>query len=205
EPSEPSGSTPDWSLPFHLAGLDIDKFQSVASAFVPLHAYDARAAWDGADPIHPELKTHVEAAAFHGKLIYFETIYPWDQPTRQQLPPESGGQRALTVSVIAVFMIVLVGSLLVARANLRQGRGDRRGAARVAFFFFIVRMSVWLFAEHHSGLLEREFMLFFLSVARPLFEAAFLWVLLRCARAFHSATLARSNYFVEPSVGRQYS
>jgi hypothetical protein len=177
EPSEPSAPTPDWSVPFHLAGLDIARFQTVASTFVPLHAYDARAAWDGADPFHPELKTHVEAAAFHGKLIYFETIYPWDQPTRQELPPQSGGQRALTASVIAVFMIVLVGSLLVARRNLRQGRGDRRGAARVAVFFFIVRMSVWLFAEHHSGLLEREFTLFFLSVARALFEAAFLWVL----------------------------
>ena len=74
-------------------------------------------------------------------------------------------------------MIVLVGSVLVARRNLRQGRGDRRGAARVAVFFFIVRMSVWLFAEHHNGLLEREFTLFFLSVARALFEAAFLWAL----------------------------
>ncbi len=177
EPSEQSAPTPDWSIPFHLAGLDVAKFESVASTFVPLHAYDARAAWDGADPIHPELRTHVEAAAFHGKLIYFETIYPWDQPTRQELPPESGGQRALTISVIAVFMIVLVGSVLVARRNLRQGRGDRRGAARVAVFFFIVRMSVWLFAEHHSGSLDREFTLFFLSVARAVFEAAFLWVL----------------------------
>ncbi|OLD28936.1 MAG: hypothetical protein AUJ04_00335 [Acidobacteria bacterium 13_1_40CM_3_55_6] len=177
EPSEPSAPTPDWSIPFHLAGLDIAKFQAVASTFVPLHAYDARAAWDGADPIHPELKTHVEAAAFHGKLIYFETVYPWDQPTRQELPPESGGQRVFTISVIAVFMIVLVGSVLVARGNLRQGRGDRRGAARVAVFFFIIRMSFWLFAEHHNGSLDREFMLFFLSIARAVFEAAFLWVL----------------------------
>src|SRR2546426_1627934 len=163
EPSEPSAPTPDWSIPFHLAGLDIARFQSVASTFVPLHAYDARAAWDGADPIHPELKTHVEAAAFHGKLIYFETIYPWDQPTRQELPPESGGQRALTVSVIAAFMIVLIGSVLVARGNLRQGRGDRRGAARVAFFFFIVRMSFWLFPEHDNGSFGRAFLVFFLS------------------------------------------
>jgi serine/threonine-protein kinase len=174
---EPKLTAPDWSLPFHLAGLDLANFHPVASTSVPLHAYDARAAWDGADPIHPDLKTHVEAAAFHGKLIYFETVYPWDGRGRQELPSESGGQRALTVSVIAVFMIVLVGSVLVARRNLRQGRGDRRGAARVAVFFFIVRMSVWLFAEHHSGLLEREFTLFFLSVARALFEAAFLWVL----------------------------
>ncbi len=77
EPPEQKSAAPDWSIPFRQAGLDIANFQSVASRFVPLHAYDMRAAWDGADPAHPELQNHVEAAAFHGKLIYFETIYPW--------------------------------------------------------------------------------------------------------------------------------
>ena len=177
EPTEQNQPAPDWSIPFRDAGLDIANFQSVASAFVPLHAYDMRAAWDGADPAHPELKTHVEAASFHGKLIYFETIYPWDQPTRQELPPESGSDRALTFLVIAVYLIVLVGSGLVARRNLRQGRGDRRGAARVAFFYFIVRMLVWLFAEHHNGQLAVEFGLFFIDLARAVFNSAFLWVL----------------------------
>ena len=177
EPPEQKSAALDWSIPFRQAGLDIANFQPVASRFVPLHAYDMRAAWDGADPAHPELQTHVEAAAFHGKLVYFETIYSWDQPTRQELPPESGSQRVLSISVIAVYLIVLIGSVLVARRNLRQGRGDRRGAARVAIFFFIVRISVWLFAEHHNGSLDREFTLFFLSLARAVFTAGFLWVL----------------------------
>ncbi len=177
EPPEQKSAAPDWSIPFRQAGLDIANFQSVASRFVPLHAYDMRAAWDGADPAHPELQNHVEAAAFHGKLIYFETIYPWDQPTRQELLPESGSQRILSISVIAVYLIVLVGSVLIARRNLRQGRGDRRGAARVAFFFFIVRMSVWLFEEHHNGSLGREFTLFLMSLSRAVFTAGFLWLL----------------------------
>src|SRR5256884_3372391 len=115
EPSEPSAPTPDWSIPFHLAELDIARFQSVASTFVPLHAYDARAASGCADPIHPELKTHVEAAAFHGKLIYFETIYPWDQPTRQELPPESGGEPGRPASVIRGSSVVFFWPLVAAR------------------------------------------------------------------------------------------
>jgi hypothetical protein len=177
EPPEQKSAAPDWSIPFRQAGLDVANFQPVASRFVPLHAYDMRTAWDGADPAHPELQTHVEAAAFHGKLIYFETIYPWDQPTRQELPPESGSQRVLSISVITVYLIVLLGSVLVARRNLQQGRGDRRGAARVAFFFFIVRMSVWLFGEHHNGSLDREFTIFFLSLSRAVLTAGFLWLL----------------------------
>jgi hypothetical protein len=177
EPPGDDHSPPDWSIPFREAGLDIANFQPVRSTTAPPHAYDSRAAWDGADPAHPELKTHIEAAGFRGKLTYFETVYQWDQPTRQEQPSESSSQRALTISIIAVFLIVLFGSVLVARRNLRQGRGDRRGAARVAFFFFTARMLVWLFGEHHNGLLDREFTIFFMSLARSVFQSGFLWVL----------------------------
>jgi len=177
EPPGDDHSAPDWSLPFREAGLDIANFQSVASTSVPLHAYDARAAWDGADPAHPELKTHVEAAAFRGKLIYFETIYPWDQPLRQEQPPQSGGDRALTFILIAIFLIALVGSVVLARRNLQLGRGDRRGATRVALIYFTVLMLVWLFVEHHNGLPAREFQLFILYLSTSVFSSSFLWLL----------------------------
>lgn len=168
---------PDWSVPFREAGLDIANFQPVASTSVPLHAYDVRAAWDGADAAPPALKTHVEAAGFRGKLTYFETVYPWDQPMRQELPPESGRQRALILILIAVIIITLVGSALLARRNLRLGRGDRRGAVRVAFVYFTVQMLVWLFSMHHNGLPGREFELFFLSISTAVFSALFLGLL----------------------------
>jgi serine/threonine-protein kinase len=164
-------------LPFREAGLDIANFKSVPSTSVPLHAYDARAAWAGPDPAHPELITHVEAAAFRGKLVYFETVYPWDQPLRQEQPPESGGTKALTFILIAIYLVALFGSLMLARRNLRLGRGDRRGATRVALFYFTVEMLVWLFIQHHNGLPRREFDLFFLHLATALLSSTFLWLL----------------------------
>jgi hypothetical protein len=169
--------TPDWSILFREAGLDLTNFQSVASTWVPLHAYDARAAWDGVDPAQPEHKIHVEAAAFRGKPIYFETIYPWDQPLRQEQTPESGGTRVLTFLLIAIILVALVGSLMLARRNLRLGRGDRRGATRVAVVYFAAHMLVWVFVEHHNGLPRRELSLFFLHVATSLFSSIFLWLL----------------------------
>ncbi|MCM3902685.1 MAG: serine/threonine protein kinase [Pyrinomonadaceae bacterium] len=169
--------TYDWSIPFSEAGLDITHFQPVASTWVPLHAYDSRSAWDGADPAQPEHKIHVEAAAFRGKPIYFETIYPWDQPLRQEETPESGGTRALIAIVIAVVLIALVGSVVLARRNLRMGRGDRRGATRVALVYFTVHMLVWLFVEHHNGMATREFDLFFKHLSISVFSASFLWLL----------------------------
>src|SRR6267142_2101687 len=147
EPFGGESAKPDWSVPFGEAGLDMANFKEVASTSVPLHAYDTRVAWDGADPAHPELKTHVEAAAFRGKPIYFETIYPWDQPVRQEQTPESGRDRALIFILIAVYMIVIVGSAVVARRNLKLGRGDRRGATRVALLFLVIRILYWLFME----------------------------------------------------------
>ena len=130
-PPDPKGTVqtaPDWSMIFREAGLDIANFQPVASTSVPLHAYDARAAWEGADPAHPELRTQVEAAAFRGKLVYFETIYPWDKPTRQEEPPESGGHRVMVFMLISILLITLVGSAVLARRNLRlrAGRSARR-------------------------------------------------------------------------------
>ena len=68
-PARSQPTSPDWSLAFREAGLDLANFQPVASTWVPLHAYDARAAWDGADPAQPEMQIHVEAAAFAASLF----------------------------------------------------------------------------------------------------------------------------------------
>jgi serine/threonine-protein kinase len=170
-------SAPDWSVPFREAGLEIASFQPVVSTFVPLHASDVRMAWEGSDPAQPDLKVHIEAAAFHGKLVYFETIYPWDQPTREELPPESKSARAMSVIWISVFVLAIVGSVLLARRNLHLGRGDRRGASRLALFVFVVTAVLALLGEHHNGLLAREFRIFVLNIAGALFFSAFFWLM----------------------------
>src|SRR5207244_7646327 len=121
--------------------------------------------------------THVEAAAYRGKLTYFETIYAWDQPTRQEQPPESGNNRALVFILLGVFIVALGGSALLALKNLRLGRGDRRGATRMAILYFAVRMLLWLFVEHHNGSPAREYQLFVLDLALAVFFAVFLWLL----------------------------
>ncbi|HYR75397.1 MAG TPA: serine/threonine-protein kinase [Pyrinomonadaceae bacterium] len=177
EPFGGESAKPDWSVPFGEAGLDMANFKEVASTSVPLHAYDTRAAWDGPDAAHSELKTHVEAAAFRGKPVYFETIYPWDQPVRQEQVPQSGRDRALIFILIAVFITVVVGSGLLARKNLMLGRGDRRGATRMALLFLVLRMLYWLFMEHHNGSPGYEFDLFVGHLAIAVFTAVFLWVL----------------------------
>lgn len=213
EPATSENATPDWSLPFHEAGLDMKNFQSVASTSVPLHAYDARAAWDGVDPEHPELKTHVEAAAFRGKLIYFETVYPWDQPMRQEVWVESGRDRALTFILIVIYVVVVVGSTIIARRHIKLGRGDLRGATRLAWFFVIARLLSWVFMEHHNGYPDYEFSLFLVTLAYAVYLGVFLWVLYVALEPFVrkrwperiiSWSRLLSGGFRDPLVGRDW-
>jgi serine/threonine-protein kinase len=176
--SNPGAPNPvDWSTVFHEAGLDITKFQKVPSTWVPQHAYDERLAWEGADPLRPDQKLHIEAAAFAGKPAYFETTYPWDQPSREVLVPQSSSDRAFTILVIAIFMIALIGSALIARRNLRLGRGDIRGALRVSFFYLVVRLLFWLFDTHHTGSVDGEFSLFLNYLSIATFAGFYLWLL----------------------------
>ena len=177
EAADETQGAPDWSVAFREAGLDLASFKPAPSTWIPLHAYDARSAWDGVDPKHAENNVHVEAASFRGKPIYFETIYPWDQPARQEQPPESGGQRIFIFSVIAVFMIALFGSALLARQNLMLGRGDLSGAARLGFVYFTVRILFWVFEVHHNGFIQNEFPVFFVHMASSVFTGFFLWLL----------------------------
>ena len=177
EPEASQRVNADWSIPFHAANLDLKNFQPTTSTRVPLHAYDERAAWDGIDATHPNEKLHVEAAAFRGRLVYFETIYPWDRLGREEQPSESRSSKILTYMLIVITLFALFGSALLARRNLRLGRGDRRGAMRLAIVFFFVRMLFWAFAAHHNGLADREFTLILFHLAFAVFLAAFLWLL----------------------------
>ena len=177
---EPAAGAPnqlDWSPMFREAGLDIATFQKTTSTWVPLHAYDERAAWDGVDPLRPDQKVHVEAASFRGKPIYFETVYPWDQPARQDQTPEAGSERVFISLVIAIFLIALIGSVLVARHNLRLGRGDISGALRIAFVYFVVRLLFWLFEPHHNGSIKAEFVLLLSYLSLATFNGFYLWLL----------------------------
>jgi serine/threonine-protein kinase len=68
------------------------------------------------------------------------------------------------------------GSALLALKNLRLGRGDRRGAFRLALFFFTLTMLIYLFDAHHTWT-NTEFGLFFENLKSGLLGALFLWML----------------------------
>ncbi|HYV10360.1 MAG TPA: serine/threonine-protein kinase [Pyrinomonadaceae bacterium] len=176
-PARSSGvdATPDWSPLFTESGLDQTKFQTVPSIWTPPHETTARAAWEGSYPDQPDFKIHIEAGAFEGKPVYFEIFDAWDQPRDVQASIARFRQRALLVLLLAIFITVMVGSALLALRNVKLGRGDRKGAFRLAGFVLVTNFLRWLLISHHVAT-EGEAFNFITGMQLVLFWTFFFWV-----------------------------
>jgi hypothetical protein len=166
----------DWSLLFAEAGLDPAAFRQVEPVWVPPHPFDERAAWEGTYPGQPDTTVRVEAAAFRGRPVYYQLINPWNRPTRQTQQAMPAAARVLQAVVVVLFFVILCGAALLARHNLRLGRGDRRGAFRLAGFVFATTMASWLVGTHHVPVLGDEFTNFVTALAMCLLLSAMLWL-----------------------------
>ena len=122
---------------------------------------DARAGWEGPMPNWPDLRLRVEAAAYRGRVVDFQMIAPWTRPARMPATAVAGPARWLEAIVTGLVMAVLFGALLVARHNWRKGRGDRRGALRLAATVLVVALGSWLLGATHVPILSTEIGRFF--------------------------------------------
>jgi serine/threonine-protein kinase len=166
----------DWTALFASAGLDMAVFTPTESTWAPPMAFDTRAAWTGTFPDHPDLLLRIEAAAYRGKPVYFKTIAPWTRPSRMQdAQPTALENIRITITIILIFA-VLVGAVLLARYNLRQGRGDSRGAMRVALVLFAVSMVGWLFGASHAPTFDEVPRFFLIAISPALTLAGVFWL-----------------------------
>jgi serine/threonine-protein kinase len=176
-PGEPAPARFDWSRLFAEAGLDPAAFRPVESVWVPPHPFDERAAWEGTYPGQPDTPVRVEAAAFRGRPVYYQLVNPWNQPTRQEERPVPAGVRFFLAVVVALFFLMMAGAALLARHNLRLGRGDRRGALRLASFVFAGTLLDWLVTAHHVPSLVEELNQFLVNLSMCLLTGGMLWLI----------------------------
>ncbi len=90
----------------------------------------------------------------------------------QRTPGELVG---LIILIVLSFSLLVV-SAIVARRNLRLGRGDRRGASRLAAVFFAAWAVAWVFGAHHVPNLD-EVWLFLTFLSFGLAWSCWFWVL----------------------------
>ena len=86
-----------------------------------------------------------------------------------------GGRVALGLFTVLCLSVLIVSGIL-ARKNLRLGRGDRRGASRLAAFVFAAWTVAWLFGAHHVPNFD-ELEIFIEFLAWGFAWSCLLWVL----------------------------
>jgi hypothetical protein len=183
---------PNWKALFDAAGLDMASFAPAAPEWTPLLYADTRAAWIGKQPGLDDVQLRIEAGAYRGKAVYFQQISPWTTPARMaRTVAERAQLKWLSVIAQLVVLCMFIAAALIARHNIRKGRGDRRGAFQIAAFVSVAAVGVWLLDSKHVADPGTEMGRFFDS--QPLWAAALLWLLYLAVepyvRRFWPATL----------------
>jgi serine/threonine-protein kinase len=167
----------DWTRVFDAAALPISAFTPVTPESVPGMYADERQAWEGRLPERTDLTVRVEAAAYRGRPVSFTVTGPWNRPGRAIAPSFARRYNAVMSQITSFVMpgLMLTGVLL-ARRNVKLGRGDRRGAFRAASAFFVLLMTAWLLGDRHVAAFDLEIAILFTAIGTALFGAALLWL-----------------------------
>jgi hypothetical protein len=141
---------PDWAPLFAAANFDMAQFKPDDPQWTSLAATDFRAAWTGKYPGVSDLPIRVEAAAFHGRPVHFEVVWPWTRPSRVAGSNAATlARQAATLSQSLLYFLVMAIAAVLARFNFKAGRGDLRGATRLGLYMGSVSLLKWALSAHH--------------------------------------------------------
>ena len=108
--------------------------------------------------------------------VYFQVVAPWNDPaagSTSKLPSHSGGISAAIGASLLVGYLVVGG--LFARSHLRRGRGDAKGALRVACFTSLA-YTAWALCDYHFVPRPEYIGIQFLLLGIPLFFGLLTWI-----------------------------
>jgi len=125
-------SEPNWSQMIADCGIDVATLKPVDPTWLPPVPFDRRYGWRGFYPEDPKTEIQIVAASYRGKPVYFQVIGPWTRPWRMTARYLTHSSVVRETSFVIGGFLFLVLAAIVARRNLRLGRGDRRGAMRLS-------------------------------------------------------------------------
>ena len=165
---------PDWGPLFREAAIDPAAFRPVTPQWRSPVDSDRKAAWEGTYPGEPPIPVRIEAASYHGAPVWFAVLPPWAEDAGVPPPARTPVGEA---SVVVLALAMPVGGVLLARRNLRLGRGDRHGAFRVALFVFVAYAVAGMLRADHVAAFGQELWILIKVFAYPCFWAAQVWLL----------------------------
>ncbi len=136
------------------AGLDPDNFSPTEPrTFAAGIACDQRTAWRGSYPNLPDFPIRVEIARLDGHVVAFEVLEDRPPDPASVSAPTRFEASAISIAQTAyglVFLLTAAGALGIAYGRWRDGRGDTRGARRLAGVVFVLMMARWALTTHHA-------------------------------------------------------
>lgn len=175
DPNPPPAKSVDWKPIFAAAGLDLAQFHPAQPQWLSLAGFDERAAWTGTWPgTHYPMR--VEAAAWHGRPVFFKEVGPWTRPSRSQQTNANAGRKASSIISALVAILILLVGIWLARWNYRRGKADLRGAFKLASAVFVLEIAVWLCFFHFTPTMAVLGRLV-IAISTGLFMSAAIWVL----------------------------
>ena len=122
-------------------------------------------------------KVRVETSTYRGRPVSFHVIAPWTQIAAGQRVAQGTAERLIGIFAAVLVPLLLVAGVVLARRNLKSGRGDRRGAAAAGTYMLTTALASWVIGATHTSIIESEVdRLFNVAIAGGLFSAAMLWV-----------------------------
>jgi len=156
------------------------ELQLVTDRFrTPPDAYDDVRVWNGVDPENSR-EVYVEAAAFRGRPAYYETFSTEEFEEPLDFAARLRGSDSIALGrniTMGIYSCLLAAGALLAWHNLRTGRGDRRGALRLAGCVFCLRTLVWAtYARHYADLAFEIGTAVTIGLSQILFDTAIAWL-----------------------------
>jgi hypothetical protein len=200
----------DWKPLFDAAGLDIRAFTPAAPEWTPVVYADTRQAWTGPMPGIAGQQLRMEGGSYRGKPVYFHPVAPWTTSSRMPGTIAERQRVSFTAAIMQIIVVsIFVAAALIARHNLKKGRGDRRGALQLTAVVMMSAVGVWLLDNKHVADPTLETSRFF--TGQPLWAAGLLWLLYLAVepyvRRFWPSTLVSwsrlmARQWRDPLVGR---
>lgn len=173
-----TSSPRDWSALFEWAGLQMSAFRPVPPSRTPPMYVDALMAWEGACPESPEVPLHVEGGMSGGRVMFFKLTPPWEQDQEQGVEDEAPTRLHWRLPLVRwlLYLLGMIGGGWLAWHNIELGRGDLRGASKLAAFIMLVGLLDWLIGESHVTKFVEEVGSLYLWTARAALTAAIGWI-----------------------------
>lgn len=164
------------------AGLTLDDFTAdEQAAFLPPFFVDQLATLKGESRQLPTLPLTLRVASFQGKPVYFRMTAEALSPPAENPPPHSFFAdfrvfEDFNAWYDLLYILAALTAIPLARFNLRRGRGDRRGAWRLASFVFLTKVAIFFFDGFFVLDLRTQWALVNLQVGQALLDAGLAWV-----------------------------